>query len=204
MLISFAAMIVVVFGPSGAGKTTVGRALAQRVGCRFLEGDGYHSPENVALMRSGKPLSDAEREPWLAALAREIASSIADGRCAVLACSALKRSYRRKLVPRDASPGDVAFVYLKAPADTLARRLKTREEHFFPPQLLRTQLEVLEEPNGAEPAPVVSIDAAQPVESVVDEICRELKLNEVSAASSPAVADSSQPRDRSQRPRAAG
>src|SRR4051812_15358026 len=117
-------MVIVVFGPSGAGKTTVGSALAARLGWCFVEGDAFHSPENIARMRGGEPLSEAERAPWLAALAREIAIRIADGRSAVLACSALKRSHRRALVPADAASDDVQFVYLRAAPALLERRLR--------------------------------------------------------------------------------
>jgi gluconokinase len=172
-LLSSAPMIIVVFGPSGSGKTVVGRALAERLGWRFLEGDAYHSPENIAMMRSGKPLTDAERGPWLAALAREIASTIADGRDAVLACSALKKSYRRKLLPPDTAE-EVSFVYLKASPEVLEERLKRREEHFFPPQLLRTQLEALEAPGEEEG--VLVTDAEQPIDAVVTQVMRTLGL----------------------------
>jgi gluconokinase len=178
-------MILIVFGPAGAGKTTVGRVLAERLGWRFLEGDSYHSPENIALMRSGKPLGDAERRAWLAALAREIATHIADGRHAVLACSALKRSYRAALIPACASPGDVQFVYLRVPREVLEARLRTRREHFFPAELLDTQLISLEEPSGEEPAPVLIVDGAQPVDAIVDAICTALGLKPPASGRAP-------------------
>jgi gluconokinase len=170
-------MIIVVFGPAGAGKSTVGRALAERLGWRFLEGDGYHSPDNIALMRGGKPLGDADRRAWLAALAREIATHIADGRDAVLACSALKRSYRAALIPACASTGDVQFVYLRVPREVLEARLRTRREHFFPAELLETQLVNLEEPAEEEPAPVLEVDGAGAVDAIVETICTGLALS---------------------------
>jgi carbohydrate kinase (thermoresistant glucokinase family) len=167
-------MVLVVFGPSGSGKTTVGRALAERLGWRFLEGDAFHPPGNVARMRAGEGLDDTQRDPWLAALAREIATSLADRRHAVLACSALKRSYRQRLLPPDARAGDVRFVYLDASPALLAERLRHRDAHFFPATLLDTQLETLEEPGQAEPAPVLAVDASQPVDALVDAIVASL------------------------------
>ena len=173
MLVS---MVIVVFGPAGAGKSTVGRALAERLGWCFVEGDSFHSPESIARMRGGEPLTEAERRPWLEALAREVAIRIADGRSAVLACSALKRSHRRALIPKDAAVDDVQFVYLRAAPELLERRLRQRGGHFFPPALLATQFAALEEPGADERAPVLTVDASLPVETLVDEIGDKLHL----------------------------
>jgi carbohydrate kinase (thermoresistant glucokinase family) len=167
-------MVIVVFGPAGSGKTTIGRALAERLGWRFLEGDQYHSPENIAAMRSRQPLTDEQRKPWLAALAREIAVHIADGRDAVLACSALKRAHRAALIPSCADRGDVQLVYLHASRAVLEARVRARPDHFFPAELVETQLVNFEDPAGDEAAPVMTVDAEQPVACVVDAVCAEL------------------------------
>ncbi len=156
-------MVVIVMGPAGSGKTTVGRALAAALGWPYHEGDAYHPPENVARMRAGVPLDDASRAPWLAALAAVVAGHLARGEGAVLACSALRQAYRRALVPAGAPPGAVRFVYLHADDGLLARRLAERPGHFFAPALLASQLAVLEPPAPeGEPAPVLTLDAACP------------------------------------------
>ena len=178
-------MFIVVFGPSASGKTTVGRALSARLGWPFFEGDDFHSPENVARMRAGVPLGDAERAPWLAALAQMIAEHADKGADGVLACSALKRRYRAELVPPGAPTGTVQFVFLRADRALLAERLATRRGHFFPPQLLDSQIADLEQPTGEEPAPVLEVDASQPVERIVQRICESLGLNADGASPPP-------------------
>jgi gluconokinase len=152
-------MVIVVMGPAGAGKTTVGRRLAASLGWPFHEGDAFHPASNVARMRAGVPLGDAERAPWLAALADVIARTLGAGESAVLACSALKRDYRRRLVPPGTPAGAVRFVYLRADAALLEARLSARTGHYFAPTLLASQLAALEEPGGDEPAPVLTLDA---------------------------------------------
>jgi gluconokinase len=151
-------MIIVLMGVSGSGKTTIGRLLASRLGWEFIEGDDVHPPANKEKMRRGVPLDDSDREPWLSALAALLRDRIRSGRSAILACSALKRDYRRRL---RVDP-EVRFVYLKATAEQLARRLERRRGHFFPPDLLQSQFEALEEPRDA-----LVVDAsARPVEIV--------------------------------------
>ncbi len=167
-------MVVILMGPAGSGKTTVGRRLAESLGWPYHEGDDFHPRENVALMRAGTPLGDTERAPWLAALAELIAGHLADGTSAVLACSALKRSYRRRLVPRAAPAGVVRFVYLRATAELLERRLSGRRGHFFSAEMLASQLADLEEPGEGEAAPVTTVDAAATPDALVREIRREL------------------------------
>jgi len=143
-----AVMHVGVMGVSGSGKSTVGRLLAGVLGRRFIEGDALHPPANIEKMSSGVPLTDADRAPWLAAIAAELAR----GGPAVLACSALKRAYRDRL------PG-VRWFYLRVPRDVLAQRLAGRRGHFFPPALLDSQLVELEPPEE-------SLDGTLPAEAV--------------------------------------
>jgi gluconokinase len=164
-------VVIVLMGPAGSGKSTVGERLARAAGWDFLEGDDYHPAHNLAAMRAGRALTDAERAPWLAALTREIAARLESGRGAVLACSALKRAYREALVP----PGEAArvrFVYLSAPAAVLERRLAARTGHFFGPEGLPGQIEALEAPEADEG--ILRLDATRPVEVLVEEIRERL------------------------------
>jgi gluconokinase len=160
-------MVVVVMGPAGSGKTTVGRRLAASLGWPFHEGDAFHPPENVALMRAGVPLGDAERAPWLDALAAVIARTLAGGGGAVLACSALRRDYRRRLAPLGRAARSVLFVYLRADPALLEARLAARTGHYFAPSLLTSQLATLEEPGDGEPSPVLTLDAAADPDALV-------------------------------------
>jgi len=170
-------MVIVVMGPSGSGKTTVGVRLAAALGWPFYEGDDFHPPANVARMQAGIPLSDAERAPWLAALAAVIARCVAEGAPGVLACSALRRDYRRALVPPDAPAGAVRFVYLHAEPALLAARLAGRPGHFFAPALLPSQLAALEEPGAGEPAPVLTLDATRTPDALVRVVRAALGLD---------------------------
>ena len=146
-------MIVVVMGVAGAGKTTVGRLLAETLGADFLDGDDYHPPANVQKMRAGQPLADTDRWPWLERLNRELRARDTAAGNAVLACSALKRAYREVL-----SAGVPArFVHLSGSREVLAARLAARRGHYMPPALLDSQLATLEPPDDAI---VVEIDAA--------------------------------------------
>jgi gluconokinase len=145
-------MVIVLMGVSGSGKTTVGIPLAAALGGEFAEGDDYHPPANVEKMRQGIPLDDADRRPWLEALSAEIGRWLADGRTMVLACSALKRSYRAIL--RGGRP-EVRFVHLKGSAPVLRARLAERRGHYMPASLLDSQLAALEEPQDAI---VVTVD----------------------------------------------
>lgn len=156
--------IVIVMGVSGSGKTSVGRHLATVLGWTFAEGDDFHPPANVSKMARGTPLTDADRWPWLDAIGRWIAAETAENRSAVVACSALKRRYRDRL--RLAWPA-LRLVYLRVDREELRRRLATRLEHFFPAQLLDSQLQDLEPPQADEQAIVVSGDVDGIVRSVI-------------------------------------
>jgi gluconokinase len=160
-------MVIVLTGPAGVGKTTVGILLAEALGWDFLDADDFHTPENIARMEAGQPLGDADRLPWLAALAERIERALADGRRVVIACSALKRRYRRMLTPADRALADrVRFVALWAHPQVLAARLAERTGHFFSPALLASQLAAVEGPGESDP-PLLAIDAdAAPAELV--------------------------------------
>lgn len=132
---------VVVMGVSGTGKTTVGRLLAATLGRPFVEGDDLHPPANVESMRRGVPLTDADREPWLATIRDTLSEHARSGGRAVVTCSALRRAYRDVL---RGAEGGVAFVHLVVPRDELERRMATREGHFMPASLLASQLATLE------------------------------------------------------------
>jgi len=154
---------IVLMGVAGAGKTTVMAALAGRLGWVTAEGDEFHSPESVAKMRSGRPLADGDRRPWLESLAAWIGErEAADGGAganAIVTCSALKRSYRDLL--RAGHPS-VWFVHLVAPEATLGARLRERRGHYMPPALLASQIEALEPLGVDEPGALVLTDAALP------------------------------------------
>jgi gluconokinase len=155
-------------GAAGAGKTTVGRQLAQALGWRLIEGDDYHSPASVAKMRAGIALSDADRTPWLAALHRVIETAVSRREHLVVACSALRERYRRTL--HGDLPG-VRFVYLCADEPTLRRRLTARTGHFAGPALLDSQLAALE-----PPADALTVEATLPPRQIVDRVRYEFGL----------------------------
>jgi gluconokinase len=155
-------LFVIVMGVAGSGKTTVGQALASRLGWEFYEGDHFHPPANIAKMKTGVPLDDQDRAPWLAALHDLIASCLEQRSSGVLACSALKEAYRRTL--RTGNPG-VAFVYLKGSYDLFYSRLADRTEHYMKADMLKSQFRDLEEPTDA-----LTIDARLSVAEIVDEV----------------------------------
>jgi gluconokinase len=160
-------MIVIVMGVVGAGKTTVGRLLATQSGWEFADADDFHPAANVEKIRHGIALSDDDRRPWLERLRVAIADWIADKRNVVLACSALKRSYRQEL---QVGP-EVRFVYLKGGADLIAQRLHSRQGHFANEQILASQFADLEEPEDA-----VIVEIGSPPQEIVDEIRDKLGL----------------------------
>ena len=153
-------MIVIVMGVTGAGKTTVGSLLAEQFGWEFHDADDFHPPSNVEKMRRGIPLTDENRKPWLEEVRKKILQWRAEGKKVVLACSALKREYRRML---EVGP-DVRFVYLKGNLDLIEGRLRLRRGHFANEQILAGQFADLEEPENAV---TVDVDAA-PTQIVVE------------------------------------
>jgi len=165
-------MMVVVMGVSGVGKTTVGVALARRLGWPFLDADDFHPATNVEKMRRGVPLTDDDRRPWLDAIGRELARRAAEDADVVLACSALHR-WHRDALRAGADGTDVRFVYLRAGYDDIDRRLRARTGHFMPESLLRSQLDTLEPPDATE---ALTVDAAAPPDAIIDAIVRGLDL----------------------------
>ncbi|WP_405726751.1 gluconokinase [Streptomyces sp. NBC_01537] len=149
-------VIVVVLGVSGAGKSTVGAAVAEELGVPFLEGDDFHPAANVAKMTAGLPLDDADREPWLRALADRIRQSDRAGQGLVVACSALKRAYRDEL--RAAGPR-LWCLYLALDRDTANARVSGRTGHFMPARLVDSQFETLEPLEPDEPGATVDATA---------------------------------------------
>ena len=161
-------MVVIVMGVTGAGKTTVGRALAESLGWEFHDGDELHSEESKHKMHLGIALDDADRAPWLAALRKLIQSMLTEGRNGVVACSALKQSYRDEVV---VDPNSVKVVYLKGSKELIAERLRNRTGHFMNPDLLQSQIDTLEEPRDA-----VVVDISGAPEAIVSEIKSRLGL----------------------------
>jgi carbohydrate kinase (thermoresistant glucokinase family) len=164
-----APLILVVMGVSGSGKTTVGERLAARLGWPYQEGDALHPPANVAKMRSGTPLDDADRWPWLAAIAARIDAWRAAGSPGIVTCSALKRRYRDVLV---GDRPDVRLVYLKGSRDGIGARLSARRDHYMPATLLQSQFEALEEPGPDERPITVAVDGTP--DEIVDKVLRAL------------------------------
>jgi gluconokinase len=162
---------IVVAGVSGSGKTTVGRRLADHLGWAYVEADDHHPPANIAKMRRGEALNDDDRAPWLAALRSELDRRLDAGDGVVLTSSALKAAYRRVLT--DGRP-EVAIVLLHGPPRLLAARLDARQDHFFDPRLLRSQLETLELPGPSESALVVGVSADP--NAIVQRILHDLGL----------------------------
>ena len=163
-------MIVIVFGVSGAGKTTIGKLLAEEIGWRFYEADDFHPRGNIEKMRSGHPLTDEDRWPWLTLLREQITRSLAVKENAVLACSALKSAYRERLRVSD----DVKFVFLRGDYALIKHQLRQRPGHFMNPTLLQSQFADLEEPQPDED--VLTIKLGRSPQELVEEIKAKLGL----------------------------
>ena len=157
--------IVVIMGVSGSGKSSVALGLAAKLGWAFQEGDALHPPANIAKMSAGVPLNDADRIPWLAAIADWIETMVVDGSPAIVTCSGLKRCYRDYL--RHDRPC-LRMVFLDGTEDLIASRVAARKGHFMPLALLKSQFDTLEPPMPDEGVLIVEVD--QPLEAQVDEI----------------------------------
>jgi gluconokinase len=160
-------MVILLMGVAGSGKTTVGRLLAGVLGWHFEDADDYHSPQNIAKMQAGIPLSDEDRQPWLLALHEAIAGWSQAGDNVVLACSALKQAYRDLLI----TSSEVKLVYLRGSYSLIEDRLASRQGHYAHVDLLRSQLEAVEEPKDG-----VVIDVSAPPEAIAIEIRRRLQI----------------------------
>jgi gluconokinase len=157
---------MIVMGVAGSGKTTVGEALARQLGWHFYDADAFHPTENVAKMANGTPLTDADRIPWLAALHALITTSLTKNRPGVLACSALKESYRQQLLE---GIDGVQIVYLKGSYELIWSRISQRQGHYMKPGMLKSQFETLEEPANA-----LTFDISMPVDEIVQGILSKI------------------------------
>ena len=148
---------IIVMGVSGSGKSTIGALLAERLGWPFADADGFHPAANVAKMAAGQPLTDADRGPWLDAIAAHIGASRTAGQPVVVACSALRRAYRERL---RAGHGDLIFLHLSGAPEVIATRQAARQGHFMPPSLMASQFATLEDPAEEADAVTVSVQAS--------------------------------------------
>ena len=159
-------MIVVVMGVAASGKTTIGTMLAEALHCDFLEGDKLHPPANIEKMSHGVPLTDADREPWLAAIRAHILSAMERGECLVVACSALKQQYRDFL-----SRGiQILWVYLKGSQELIATRIQHRRQHYMKAGMLPSQFADLEEPTDA-----IVVDISSSPEVILQKLLPQLR-----------------------------
>jgi len=161
-------MVIVLMGVAGSGKTTIGLALAAQLGWTFRDADEFHPPANVEKMSRGLPLTDRDRQPWLAAIRAHIDQTLARGENTIVTCSALKEHYRRIIVP---DPARVTLVHLTGDFALIAARMRAREGHFMKPAMLSSQFADLEPPRDA-----LAVDIAQPPEAIVAQIRRALAV----------------------------
>ena len=159
-------MIIVLIGPMGCGKTTIGLMLAEKLNCDLDDADDFHPPENITKMRSGIPLNDEDRADWLEILAKRIENKRKQNESLVLACSALKQKYRDIL---GINQNDVISVYLKGSLLTLEKRLSSRNHQFMNNDLLLSQLETMEEPSGG-----IIVDIQDSPETLAETIINKL------------------------------
>jgi gluconokinase len=156
--------ILIVMGVSGSGKTHIGQQLATELNWPFFDGDDFHSPENIQKMTQAIPLTDADRDDWLNSLQKLVRRQITTDQPAVIACSALKKSYRDRLKINSS----VEFIYLQGSYELINRRLTERSGHYMPADLLESQFETLEEPHNA-----LAIDVAKSSDEIVQTIKQE-------------------------------
>lgn len=162
-------MIVIIMGVSGCGKSSVGQAIAKQTGWQFIEGDSLHSDANRTKMASGTPLNDDDRWPWLDALAKAGRDIDNKGGSVIIACSALKQTYRERL---SHAGKDVRFIHLSGDRATILARMKARQNHYMPPDLLDSQLATLEPPTSTENAR--TFDITLPVEEIAAQVIKTL------------------------------
>lgn len=162
-------MIIILIGPMGCGKTTIGRTLSEQVNWPFEDADDFHPESNIQKMKSGIPLTDADRIPWLNALYERANCAITKGQNLILACSALKKTYRELL---HIDQKMITSVFLKGSYDILKERIENRNHQYMAKELLDSQLDTLEEPKGG-----VIVDIIDPPEVIANTIIQKLKLN---------------------------
>jgi gluconokinase len=162
-------VIVILMGVTGTGKSTVGQALARATGWAFADADDFHSHANREKMHAGIPLTEEDRAPWLASLHQQIAKWNREGSNGILACSALRKSYRATLTD-GVPPESIRLVYLTGPESLICQRLESRKGHYMPPSLLPSQIATLEPPRDA-----IGISIAQTVSAMVEQILGELR-----------------------------
>ena len=163
-------MIIVLMGVSGSGKTTVGRVLSDRLGWRFVDADDFHPASNVQKMRSGIPLTDEDRWPWLDRLNALLRAEQSTGRDVIIGCSALKARYRERL---SAGLAEVRWVHLKGSFELIESRLKARRGHYMPPKLLASQFAALEEPEEA-----LALDIGAEPQTLASQLIESLRLTQ--------------------------
>src|SRR5262245_49879077 len=164
-------MVLVLMGVSGCGKSTTGTRLSKLLGWPFRDADSFHPQANIDKMSKGLPLTDDDRQPWLAAIAHWIDERLAGNESGIVSCSALKRSYRRVII---GDRPDVHLVYLKGDIELIGDRVSRRKNHFMPPALLKSQFDALEEPQADERA--LSVPIVMPPRRVVDSIVQQLGI----------------------------
>lgn len=167
-LLEYSAQILIVMGVSGSGKTTIGTGLALALGWSYIEGDQFHPKANVEKMARGISLNDEDRSAWLDELRSEIEKCFEEQRPAVLACSALKNSYRERLRVDER----VQFVFLNIPYETARERMSKREGHFMPVSLLDSQFETLQQPDSSNS---INVDAQQSPDQIVKEVIARIQ-----------------------------
>jgi gluconokinase len=163
-------MVIITMGVEGTGKTTIGKMLAEKLGWKFYDADDYHPKRNIEKMRRGIPLNDEDRWPWLKEVRKVIDSSLNLNEPSIIACSALKSSYRQYLKQQN---DKIIFVYLKGDKNTISKRLALRKGHFAGTQLLESQLQTLEEPEC-----VLTCDISRQPEVITDYIIEKLELSQ--------------------------
>ena len=164
------ARIIIAMGVASSGKSATGAAIARRLHAPFLDGDGYHPPANKEKMRSGIPLTDEDRWPWLDTLARALAEAAQQKGVAVGACSSLKRAYRDFLTEKAGEP--ILFVFLDGDSEVIRKRIEARQHEFMNPKLLESQFATLERPSADEN--VLRVDVADAVEAIATKVTKEL------------------------------
>jgi gluconokinase len=167
---------LILIGVSGSGKTTIGKALATKLGWDFYDADDFHPPENIIKMAGGIPLNDDDRVPWLASLHALISSCLKENQSGVLACSALKERYRQLLFVDNHG---VQIVFLKGDYDLIWSRMIARPEHYMKPEMLKSQFDALDEPTNG-----LVIDASLPMDEIVNHILENYSLGKKGLESS--------------------